>query len=124
MHIELLSKFIDFLKQNKDKILKVFLPTRKERKKYFDTYGTLCPLCFPPIGMLILCLLQIAMFIFYTVRENHPESRESIFVDTFDSMWIYDPKKVRDNIPSCWDLDEVRIKIYAHQCVFFRREFF
>ena len=75
-----------------DKILRVLLPTRKERKKFFDTYGSLVTCRPPPVFMVLFVILQIAMFVFYYVRST--SSWESIGQDAMDSMWIYDPYKV------------------------------
>jgi len=68
------------------------LPSRKERKKFFDTYGSLVTCKPPPLFMVLFIVLQIAMFIFYVVREK--QGIETIGQDALDSMWIYDPYKV------------------------------
>ena len=77
-----------------DRILRVLLPKRKERKKFHDTYGSVLTCCPPPIFILLFVALQIAMFVFYFVREKKDSSTETIGQDTLDSMWIYDPNKV------------------------------
>lgn len=75
-----------------DRVLRILLPSRKERTKFFDTYGSLVTCSPPPVFMLLFVTLQIAMFIFYAVREKR--GSETIGQDTMDSMWIYDPYKV------------------------------
>ena len=71
----------------------IMLPTPKERIKFLKTYGSLFSCRPPPFGMVILVLMQVGMFVFYTVRQQEVGHQESIVTDTMDSMWIYDPKK-------------------------------
>ena len=61
-----------------DKILKSLLPTRKERKKFYETYGSLFSCYPPPLGMVLLVILQIAMFCFYQFRPGRIADNESI----------------------------------------------
>ena len=54
-----LSENAPKLKPCEDKVLQVLLPSNKERKKFFQTYGSLCSCWPPPIGMFILCRGQM-----------------------------------------------------------------
>ena len=69
-----------------DKILKSLLPTRKERKKFYETYGSLFSCYPPPLGMVLLVILQIAMFCFYQFRPGRIADNESI-VQVTVSVW-------------------------------------
>lgn len=76
-----------------DRVLKVLMPTRKERMKFLQIYGEILSCSPPPVFMLIFIMMQIGMFVFYVVRLNTLENGETIGVDAHDSMWIYDPYK-------------------------------
>ena len=71
------------------------MPTRKERMKFLQAYGGVLSCNPPPLFMIFFATIQIAMFVFYVIRRNTLQNGESIGFDTHDSMWIYDPDKVR-----------------------------
>ena len=78
-----------------DRLLRLLMPTRKERMKFLQAYGGVLSCNQPPLFMILFATMQIAMFVFYVIRRNTLQNGESIGFDTHDSMWIYDPDKVR-----------------------------
>lgn len=76
-----------------DKLLRLLMPTRKERMKFLQAYGGVLSCNPPPLFMILFATMQIAMFVFYVIRRNTLQNGESIGFDTHDSMWIYDPDK-------------------------------